>query len=169
MTTMAKLMGERSYWERRYEYWWDMPFHGIAAQSTDEFVAREEAAILAKLPSLLKPHQRVLDAGCGYGRIAPMVCPHVAEYVGVDFSDKAIEEAQANAPKNARYRVGDILDVTNGPFDVILMVGIETSISYRPEVIQHLRSLLTDDGVIAVFEYGTDRTISRSGDVWVLS
>lgn len=159
MTSMAKTRGKRSYWENRYEECWDHPFHGIA-QVTDEFIAREEDGIRAKLPSLLQPHHRVLDAGCGYGRIAPLICPLVAEYVGVDFSPKAIDTARENAPDNARFLVGDITEVNDGPFDVVVMVGIASSLSYRPEVIEHLRTLLAPDGCIAVFEYGDDRIIT---------
>lgn len=162
MTTLAKLQGQQSYWEQRYEDWWDKPFHGIA-QATDEFMAREEAGIREKLPPLLKPHFRVLDAGCGYGRIAPIICPLVASYVGVDFSEKAIEEARKHEPENAQFWAGDIMDLIGGPFEVIVMVGIQSSVSYRPEVIEHLRSLLTEDGVIAVFEYGQDRLIYKDG------
>lgn len=162
MTTMAKTRGERTYWESRYEECWDAPFHGIA-QATEEFMAAEEQGIRDRLPPLLKPHHRVLDAGCGYGRIAPIICPLVAEYVGVDFSEKAIAKAQENAPDNAEYIVGDILDVT-GEFDVIVMVGICSSLSYRPEVLEHLRTLLTEDGVIAVFEYGCDKIIGKDGN-----
>jgi cyclopropane fatty-acyl-phospholipid synthase-like methyltransferase len=167
IVTLAKLQGQRSYWERRYEDWWDRPFHGIACTATDEFMAREEAGIRAKLPALLKPDHLVLDAGCGYGRIAPMIAPLVAEYVGVDFSAKAIEQARATAPENAQFIVGDIVDV-NGEFDVIVMVGIQSSVSYRPEVIDHLRSLLVEDGLIAVFEYGADRAIGKDGSTWPL-
>jgi SAM-dependent methyltransferase len=167
VTTLAKLQGKRSYWEGRYEDCWGQPFHGIS-QAGEEFMAREEAGIRAKLPALLKPHYRVLDAGCGYGRIAPIVCPLVAEYVGVDFSAKAIAAARETAPANARFVAGDIVEMADGPFDVILMVGIASSISYRPEVLDHLRTLLAHDGRIAVFEYGNDRTIAKDGVEWVL-
>lgn len=159
MTTMAKIRGERSYWEQRYEEWWEHPYHGMS-QATDEFMVREEDGIRAKLGSLLEPHHRVLDAGCGYGRIVPMICPHVSEYVGVDFSEKAIDAARATAPDNARFIVGDILDVTDTGFDVIVMVGLASSLSYRPEVIEHCRSLLAPGGCIAVFEYGNDRVLT---------
>lgn len=163
MTTLSKMRGERTYWERRYEDHWDTPFHGMS-QETDEFMQREYDGIQAKLGPLLEPHHRVLDAGCGYGRIAPIVCPQVAEYVGVDFSDKAIDAARGNAPSNARFVVGDIIDVDDGPFDVILMVGVSSSVVYRPEIVEHLRNLLTDDGCIAMFDYGDDKLVYKNGE-----
>lgn len=169
MTTLAKTRGQRSYWEQRYEDHWDQPFHGMS-QETAEFMAREEEGIRAKLPALLKPHHRVLDAGCGYGRLAPIICPLVEEYVGVDFSDKAIEEAREHAPENAIFFAGDIIDMKLlGFFDVIVMVGVASSISYRPEVLGHLQSLLVDDGLVVAFEYGHDWTIDKDGTLWDLS
>ena len=160
MTTLSKMRGERSYWERRYDENWDTPFHGMSGES-ERFMAREEDGIRATLATVLEPHHRVLDAGCGYGRIAPLVCPHVAEYVGVDFSHRAIDEAREHAPDNARFVVGDVVDFTDEPFDVILMVGVASSVSYRPEVVEHLRSLLSDDGVVLMLDYGDDRTITK--------
>lgn len=163
---MAKVRGERSYWERRYHEWWDRPFHGMS-QATEDFMTREEDGIRGKIGRLLEPHHRVLDAGCGYGRIAPMVCPLVKTFVGVDFAHQAIECALKNRPANASFFVADLADLGAfqfDPFDVILMVGVQSSVHYRPEVLEHLRSLLAPDGMIAVFEYGTDSVISKDGE-----
>lgn len=162
VTTMAKRRGERSYWEQRYADWWDKPYHGMSTAS-EEFMAREEENIREKLLPMLRPDHRVLDAGCGYGRLVPIICPHVAEYVGVDFSLQAIEAAYASAPDNARFVVGDMAEADDGPYDVIVMAGIASSVHYRPEVLDHLRALLAPDGVIAVLEYGDDRLIRAEG------
>lgn len=158
MTTLSKMRGERAYWERRYEDNWDTPFHGMS-QESEGFMQREQDGIRGQLPQLLEPHHRVLDAGCGYGRLTAMVCPLVREYVGVDFSEQAIEEARKGAPDNAEFVVGDLAEIDLNPFDVILMVGVASSVSYRPELVEHLRSLLAPGGCIAMFDYGDDRII----------
>lgn len=163
MATLTR--SDQTYWERRYAEWWDRPYHGMT-QEPYTFMVFEELGIQENLDALLRPHHRVLDAGCGYGRLAPRICPLVKEYVGVDFSHKAIAAAQASSPENARYMVGDILDLTDDRFDVIVMCGVWSSIELRAsEVIAHLRSLLVPDGVIAVFEYGSDRVIRKDGTV----
>lgn len=161
---MAKIRGTRSYWEQRYREWWGKPYHGMSTAS-DEFMAREEENVRAKLAGLLEPHHRVLDAGCGYGRITPYIAPLVDEYVGVDYSTWACNAAARAAPANARFMSGDILEMTDGPYDVVVMVGIESSLHYRPEIIEHLRTLLAPEGVIAVFEYNDDRLIDAEGNV----
>jgi 2-polyprenyl-3-methyl-5-hydroxy-6-metoxy-1,4-benzoquinol methylase len=167
MASVAKMRGEQSYWDQRYKDAWDKPYHGVMAQWTPEMVAAEEQGIQAHLDVLLRRHHRVLDAACGYGRLAPMICARVKEYVGVDWSQQAIDEATAHAPENARFYAADLVDVTDDKdFDVIVMSGVMSSISYRShEVINHLRSLLVQSGVVAVFEYGSDRLIHKNGDV----
>jgi SAM-dependent methyltransferase len=51
--------------------------------------------------------RRVLEIGCGPGQLAAMLLEQgVEEYVGVDFSPKAIAMARENAPRG-RFLVGD--------------------------------------------------------------
>lgn len=46
------------------------------------------------LRNLIKKHDRVLDAGCGYGRFAPLF----EDYVGVDISPDLLAEAKEAYP-----------------------------------------------------------------------
>ena len=46
--------------------------------------------------NLIKPDDYVLDAGCGYGRMANLFSPE--KYVGVDFSEDFIENARKLFP-----------------------------------------------------------------------
>lgn len=167
MASLAKSRGEKAYWDQRYKDSWSQPWHGVMAQWTQEQVAAEEHGIETHLDKLLRPHHRVLDAACGYGRLAPMICARVKEYVGVDFSQQAIDEATVHAPENARFYAADLVDITDDKdFDVIVMSGVMSCLSYRAdEVIGHLRTLLTQSGVVAVFEYGSDRLVHKNGDV----
>jgi trans-aconitate methyltransferase len=51
---------------------------------------------------------RILDAGCGNGRLAEWLpAAERARYLGVDFSRAAIEEARARAPE-AKFMVADL-------------------------------------------------------------
>jgi SAM-dependent methyltransferase len=72
---------------------------------------------------LVPPGLRVLDLGCGTGRLLASLKP--SRGVGVDFSPAMVAEAQRRHP-DLEFHVGDIenpevLDRLGGPFDVILL------------------------------------------------
>jgi SAM-dependent methyltransferase len=78
---------------------------------------------------------RVLDVGCGSGRIGEFVLEAgAARYVGVDFSEPMIELARARLDRfadQAHLIVDDFLTAeVSGPFEVILAVGL---FDYLPE------------------------------------
>ncbi len=72
---------------------------------------------------LIPPGQRVLDLGCGTGRLLAALEP--ARGVGVDLSPAMVEEARRRHP-DLEFEVGDVeddavIDRLAGPFDVILL------------------------------------------------
>ncbi len=79
---------------------------------------------------------RVLDVGCGSGRIGEFVLEEAAtqHYVGVDFSEPMIEMSRARLARFADRTdllVDDFLTAPlDGPFDVVLAVGL---FDYLPE------------------------------------
>jgi 2-polyprenyl-3-methyl-5-hydroxy-6-metoxy-1,4-benzoquinol methylase len=60
------------------------------------------------LLSPIKPGNKVLDVGCGNGRVYGELANKKVNYLGIDFSDKLIALAQKNYPQ-AQFRVADIL------------------------------------------------------------
>jgi SAM-dependent methyltransferase len=78
---------------------------------------------------------RVLDVGCGSGRIAEHVLEHgAAEYVGIDFSEPMLELARERLGRfEGRVALvqGDFLEEPlEGPFEVVLALGL---FDYLPE------------------------------------
>jgi len=57
----------------------------------------------------LSPGDRVLDVGCGNGRISRLMAPHVAHVTGVDLSEPMLARARATAAdvRNATFEHGD--------------------------------------------------------------
>jgi SAM-dependent methyltransferase len=70
------------------------------------------------------PTARVLDAGCGYGRMAELFPPE--RYVGVDFSPDFIDAAKSAHPRHTFLRA-DLKDLpfADGEFDVAFCVSIK--------------------------------------------
>jgi ubiquinone/menaquinone biosynthesis C-methylase UbiE len=76
---------------------------------------------------LLGPEQRVLEIGCGIGRMQAALAPRVAEAVGVDISPKMIAVAcrRCSGLSNVRFSVVSGRDLAELPaegFDLVLAV-----------------------------------------------
>ena len=86
---------------------------------------------------LVPPGLRVLDLGCGTGRLLAALKP--SRGVGVDFSPAMVDEARRRHP-DLEFHVGDVedpdvLDRVGGPFDVILLsdtVGLAGGLRGHP-------------------------------------
>ena len=127
-------------------------FKNLAAQGMD--LAGEARLVDAMLPR----RSRVLDAGCGPGRVGGHLAAVGHEVVGVDVDPVLIAEASAVHP-GARWIVGDLaeLDLPGAGigerFDAIVCAGnVMTFLapSTRTEVLRRLRAHVADGGRAAI-------------------
>jgi SAM-dependent methyltransferase len=114
-----------------------------------------EATFVAEL---LAPPARVLDAGCGTGRVAVRLAELGYDVVGVDVDPSMLAEARAAAPE-LDWRLGDLATFDLGErFDVVLVAG-NTIPLLEPgtllDACERLGHHLTPGGVI-VCGYGLD-------------
>ncbi|MBE0621682.1 MAG: glycosyltransferase [Burkholderiales bacterium] len=98
---------------------------------------------------------RVLDLGCGTGRLLAELRPSVG--VGVDISARMIGVAR-NAYPHLEFHVGDVEDVEfisslSGPFDVIVLSDTIGSIEDCQGTLTNLHRLCTPDTRIVVAYY----------------
>ena len=116
------------------------------------------------IDAMLQRESRVLDAGCGFGRIGGWLAGVGHEVVGVDIDPVLIDTARADHPE-AHWIVGDLagLDLPglgiSEPFDAIVCAGnvmafVESG--SRVEVLRRFRAHLQPDGRAAV-GYGAGR------------
>lgn len=110
---------------------------------------------------------RVLDAGCGTGRVGGRLAALGHTVVGVDVDPALIEYALADFPES-QWFVGDLalLDLpaegVAEPFDLVFAAGNVVGFlapSTRVQVLENLRRHLTDAGRLVV-AYGAGRGYS---------
>jgi cyclopropane-fatty-acyl-phospholipid synthase len=143
------------------------------AMTLDEAQVAKKAHIAAKLD--LRPEQRVLDIGCGWGGFA-LYLHEIAgvDVLGITLSEEQLDLARrraaaAGVADHVRFELCDYRDVS-GPFDRIVSVGMFEHVgppNYRA-FFEHCRALLAPDGVMLLHTIGradgptpTDRWLAR--------
>lgn len=141
-----------------HSQWYIERFRALARDGED--LAGEARLVDAMVPR----GARILDAGCGSGRVGGFLAAAGHHVVGVDVDPALIEAAQQDYP-GPRWLVADLaeLDLPSrgiaDPFDVIVSAGNVMAFlapSTRVQVLGRLRDHLRDDGR-AVIGFGAGR------------
>ncbi|BBZ73723.1 class I SAM-dependent methyltransferase [Mycobacterium paraseoulense] len=158
-------MVEQSLWMRKvaadpgHSHWYIERFRAMAR-------AGDDLAGEARFVDAIAPRgARILDAGCGPGRLGGYLAAAGHHVVGVDV-DPALIEAAEQDYAGPRWLVGDLAELdlpARGiaePFDVIVSAGNVMAFlapSTRGPVLSRLRAHLADDGRAAIgFGAGRD-------------
>ena len=116
------------------------------------------------IDAMLQRESRVLDAGCGFGRIGGWLAGVGHEVVGVDLDPVLIAAAQEDHP-GPHWIVGDLAELDlpslgiSEPFDAIVCAGNVMAFlepSSRVDVLRRFRAHLHPEGRVAV-GYGAGR------------
>ena len=104
---------------------------------------------------LVPPGKKVLDLGCGTGRLLAALRP--ARGVGIDFSPAMVQEARRRHP-SLEFHVGDVedpelLDRVGGPFDVILLSDTVGSLEDCEATFRNLHRCCDSDTRVIVSYY----------------
>jgi SAM-dependent methyltransferase len=151
-------MVEQSIWMQKvaadpgHSQWYIERFRAMARAGDD--LAGEARFVDAMAPR----GARILDAGCGPGRLGGYLAKAGHDVVGVDVDPALIEAAKQDYP-GPRWLVGDLAELdlpSRGiaePFDVIVSAGnVMTFLapSTRVHVLSRLRAHVADDGRAAI-------------------
>ncbi|MDR3661026.1 MAG: class I SAM-dependent methyltransferase [Mycobacterium sp.] len=157
-------MTEQSIWMQKvaadpgHSQWYIDRFRALA-RAGEDLVG--EARLIDAMASR---GARILDAGCGPGRVGGYLASAGHHVVGVDVDPVLIEAAEQDHP-GPRWLVGDLAELdlpARGiaePFDLIVSAGnVMTFVapSTRVQVLSRLRAHLADEGR-AVIGFGAGR------------
>ncbi len=98
----------------------------------------------------IRDRDKILDAGCGNGRLIELLRNKKIDYTGIDFSEGLIEIAKKKYP-GYKFLVGNILSLPfpDNYFDVVLSVAVLHHIpsnNLRMKAIQEARRVLKKNG-----------------------
>ena len=128
--------------------------------SLEQAQVQKMAHIAAKLA--LKPGQKVLDIGCGWGGMARFLAENAdVKVTGVTLSKNQLGYASEKAKQmglvnKVDYRLTDYRDVTE-TFDRIVSVGMfeHVGVPHYKQYFKKVKSILSDDGVALIHTIGT--------------
>lgn len=121
--------------ERYYDQYW---------QEKDEGVDPER---LNYILSKVKPGDRVLDLGCGPGKVTKEIETRGAKAIGLDFSDVILERARQHNVKLVKADMDEGgLPFGDGRFDLVVLTQTIEHLFYYQRVIKEINRVLKVDG-----------------------
>lgn len=128
-------------------------YNRIAPQfdSTRKYNWRDIAKIIETLD--VKKGSKILDLGCGGGRLYEILEKHNISYTGVDISDKLISIAKKKYPK-VKFIVADITEFNSKEkYDYIFSIAVLHHVPskiLRDKSIQNIKNSLKNNGTAIV-------------------
>jgi ubiquinone/menaquinone biosynthesis C-methylase UbiE len=142
--TFNPQQASRMYDGVEYKDFWDDP----AKMRLDKL----ERAIVRKL--LPVSGQRILDLGCGYGRLASCYLERFEQVVMLDGSITLLRQAQETIGERATYIAADAnrLPFRPGSFDCVLMIRVFHHINDSQVILSEMHRIISNGGNL-IFNY----------------
>lgn len=106
----------------------------------------------------LADKKRILDAGCGNGRVTSLLSkysPATTKIVGIDFASHEVAQQNLQSDSKVTVQFGDLMgDLASlGKFDLIYCQEVLHHTTSPRSAFENLRSLLNEEGELAIYVY----------------
>jgi len=106
----------------------------------------------------INPGDKILDVGCGNGRLLQLLSGKEVDYTGLDISPALVEEAKkewSGLDQKVEFQVGDILDLkfSENSFDVVFCLAVLYHIpskKLREKAITNLAKVVKPGGYVFI-------------------
>ncbi|TDW58774.1 class I SAM-dependent methyltransferase [Oceanimonas baumannii] len=120
--------------------------------------------LVGEYAAVVSGQARVLDFGCGYGRITEQLYHSGFEnIVGVDSSEQMIARGREDFPYlDLRHYTGQVLPFQNNEFDAVVACAVFTCITDTPsreKTIKELWRVLQPGGTLYLAEFCSEQSI----------
>lgn len=126
-----------------YERYWAEGIDGWSPRDLD--VSAEQRELLA---AYVRAGDRVLDIGCGDGRLARPLRDLGARYTGLDVSAEAVRRCAAQGLEVHRHDLGQPLPFAEGTFDAVTVFEVLEHLFRPDECLEQIRRALRPGGVV---------------------
>lgn len=155
----------KSFWNKRAEkYTEDNPYRAVKCNDSNSNYANildeyEKETIIPKLN--INKNSRVLDIGCGIGRLTEVIAPESKYYLGTDFAQDLLNIARTRigANGNCDFQVCDFVNISknnigkrNAPFNTVVLAGVAMYINDEElqECFENLLDILDEKSTIYI-------------------
>lgn len=156
-------MDRKSYWNEKYVQYWkavteeandksSSESHVKKLHSGDSKTAGEEVVFHTLDTMQYQEGEKLLDYGCGFGRLYPFFCSKRIDYYGIDISEAMIEECKKKFPDNSsRFSVaeGEMLPFPDSEFSKIVCYGVFDA-CYQEQALAEMFRVLKSGGELLI-------------------
>ncbi len=153
LPTRYRRIGSSALYEGvEYKDFWD----GESRKRLDKL---EHALVCSLLP---RHGQRLIDIGCGYGRLSDCYLERFDQVVMLDGSMTLLQQAKEITQGRAFYVAADVyhLPFKDSTFDCTLMIRVFQHLSCAEDILLEIRRILQKSGVF-IFNYCNKRSLRQ--------
>lgn len=121
---------------------WYLAFEAAGRKYGESFFNETPPLTPEVLKTWVPAGARVLDVGCGTGRLGRLLADRVAAYLGIDIDRASVRTAQSlEHPAHVRFELRDAADLPAAQFDVVMLLHVLGNLDDPESVLESVARL----------------------------